>query len=97
MYAVPQISGVEGEALAYWEDVAAGCTGLDSTGKFKQYGTYPELRVYGLNAKSTARSCWLRSAYRGSSCNAWYVSPSGGVANSYALSGYFCAPACVIC
>ena len=97
MYAVPQITGVEGEALAYWKDVAAGCTGLDSSGKFKQYGTYPELRVYGLNAKSTARTCWLRSANRGYSCSAWYVYTSGLVGTNYALYGYFCAPACVIC
>lgn len=97
LYAVPQIGGVEGEALAYWKDVAAGCTNLDSSGRFKQYATYPELRVYGLNVKSTARYCWLRSAYRGSSYYAWHVSTSGSVTVSNALSGYCCAPACVIC
>ena len=97
LYAVPQIAGVEGEALAYWKDVAAGCTGLDSSGTFKQYGTYPELRVYGLNAKSTARTCWLRSAHRGYSCTAWDVYTSGYVTSTNALYGLFCAPACVIC
>lgn len=96
LYAVPQIDGVEGEALAYWKDVAAGCTGLDTSGRFKQYGTYPDLRVYGLNAKSTARHCWLRSAYRGAACSAWLVNASGTVTASYALYGGYCAPACVI-
>ena len=97
--AAPQISGVEGSALDYWKAVAAADTtgNLDSNGRFKQYGTYPDLRVYGLNAKTTARYCWLRSALRGNSCIAWYVSTSGYVGSSHALYGNYCAPACVIC
>lgn len=97
--AAPQISGVEGSALDYWKAVAAADTtgNLDSNGRFKQYGTYPDLRVYGLNAKTTARSCWLRSASRGSSYGAWSVSASGYVSGYYALNGTYCAPACVIC
>lgn len=97
--AAPQISGVEGSALDYWKAVAAADTtgNLDSNGRFKQYGTYPDLRVYGLNAKTTARPCWLRSAHRGYSCHAWYVYTSGNVIYyGTALAGYFCAPACVI-
>lgn len=94
--AVPQAANVEGAALPYWKNVAAGCTDLDTSGRFKQYGTYPDLRVYGVNAQTTARLCWLRSAVRGYACYAWYVSTSGNV-NSYgALGGYYCAPACVI-
>ena len=97
--AAPQISGVEGSALDYWKAVAAADTtgNLDSNGRFKQYGTYPDLRVYGLNAKTTARACWLRSAGRGNSYVAWYVSASGLVNDGNALNGYSCAPACVIC
>lgn len=94
--AAPQTEGVEGKALAYWKEIAANSADLDSSGRFKQYGTYPLLRTYGLNAKSSARSCWLRSAYRGYSCSAWYVYTSGSVASYSALSGYSCAPACVI-
>lgn len=97
--AAPQISGVEGSALDYWKAVAAADTtgNLDSNGRFKQYGTYPDLRVYGLNAKTTARYCWLRSAYRGYSCYAWLVGTSGSVLYDNALTGNYCAPACVIC
>lgn len=97
--AAPQISGVEGSALDYWKAVAAADTtgNLDSNGRFKQYATYPDLRVYGLNAKTTARYCWLRSAVRGYSCVAWSVSTSGHVDTNGALGGNSCAPACVIC
>ena len=96
--AAPQISGVEGSALDYWKAVAAADTtgNLDSNGRFKQYGTYPDLRVYGLNAKTTSRYCWLRSAYRGTSYVAWIVYTSGYVYGTNALSGNYCAPACVI-
>lgn len=94
--AVPQIASVEGSALPYWKNVAAGCTDLDTSGRFKQYVTYPDLRVYGLNAQTIARNCWLRSAYRGHACFAWYVHASGAVSGSYALYGNYCAPACVI-
>ena len=96
--AAPQISGVEGSALDYWKAVAAADTtgNLDSNGRFEQYGTYPDLRVYGLNAKTTFRYCWLRSASRGYSSLAWHVSTSGYVANGSALLGVYCAPACVI-
>lgn len=97
--AAPQIAGVEGEALPYWKEVAAGDTtgNLDTSGRFKQGGTYPDLRVFGLNARTTARSCWLRSANRGTSCYAWHVVTSGNVNSGYALYGIYCAPACVIC
>lgn len=94
--AAPQIANVEGSALPYWENVAAGCTDLDTSGRFKQYGTYPDLRVYSLNAQTTARTCWLRSANRGYACYAWGVGTSGNVGGSDALYGNYCAPACVI-
>ena len=96
--AAPQIAGVEGEALPYWKEVAAGASGLDASGRFKQYGTYPDLRVFGLNARTTARYCWVRSALRGSAYGAWAVYSSGYVSTTaYALYGSYCAPACVIC
>lgn len=94
--AAPQIANVEGIALPYWKNVAAGCTGLNTSGQFKQYGTYPDLIVYGLNAQTTARHCWLRSADRGNACITWYVTASGTVTHYTALAGYHCAPACVI-
>lgn len=94
--AAPQIASVEGSALPYWKNVAAGCTDLDTSGRFKQSATYPDLRAYGLNAQTTARNCWLRSAIRGLACFVWHVSASGTVTSSSALNGNYCAPACVI-
>lgn len=94
--AVPQAANVEGAALPYWKNVAAGCTDLDTSGRFKQYGTYPDLRVYNLNAKTAASYCWLRSAIRGYMYNAWTVGNSGIVSPGGALNGNYCAPACVI-
>lgn len=38
----------------------------------------------------------LRSASRGNSYGAWYVSSSGGVGNYSAVNAYRCAPACTI-
>lgn len=99
MNIAPQAAGIEGESLAYWEDVAAAYTTgkLDTNGRFKQYETYPDLIHYGLNAKTTARNCWLRSALCGGASGAWIVYSSGSV-NSYgAFYCSFCAPACVIC
>lgn len=92
----PQASGVEGEALPYWKDVAKGVSDLNTSGMFKWYTAYPDLRTFGLNAKTTARHCWLRSALRGSACTAWIVYTSGLVDGTSALYGIYCAPACVI-
>lgn len=98
MNVTPQIADIEGEALGYWKEVASGASNLDDSGRFKQGIAYPDLICYGLNAKSSARYCWLRSAYRGNSYYAWNVNTSGFVGNSSALNGgYYCAPACVIC
>lgn len=94
--AVPQAANVEGDALPYWKNVAAGCTNLDDSGRFKQYGVYPDLRVYGLNAQTTARSCWLRSAYRDNAYSVWGASVPGNVGYYGVPTGNYCAPACVI-
>lgn len=96
--AVSQIYGVEGEPFEYWKAVAddtdSECL---SNGKFKQYVDIPNLKTYALNSQTTARYCWLRSAHRGGTGNAWRVTTSGNVGYGNALSGNYCAPACVIC
>lgn len=92
MYVTPQVAG-EGEAWDYYKQLAQDA-GL--SGKFAQWGTYPILISYGLNAKSTAQHVRLASAYRGVSCYAWYVSSSGHVYNSVANYALRCRPACVI-
>lgn len=93
----PQSSDVEGEALPYWKDVAKGVSGLNDDGTFKSYTDYPDLRTFGLNAKTTGRYCWLRSASTDSETYVWYVGSSGVVASDYSTVCHIsCAPACVI-
>ena len=94
MYISPQAAGVEGEAWDYYKQLAAGA-GL--TGKFAWYPTtYDCLKSYALNAKSSAQYVRLASAYRGSSCNAWFVNSSGYVYGNSAYNAFRCRPACVI-
>lgn len=96
MNITPQADGVEGEALPYWKDVAKGVSGLDTSGMFKWHTNYPDLRTFGLNAKTASRTCWLRSTNCGGAYNAWVVSDSGFSSTTPASTSNYCAPACVI-
>ena len=87
MHINPQ-SAVEGTEFEYYKQ-------MQST-PFAQYGTYEVLKKYALNAQANAQYCWLRSAYRGYSRNAWFVASSGYVGSSSAYDAYRCAPACAI-
>ena len=93
MYINPQAAG-EGEAWDYYKQLAQGA-GL--SGKFQQWQTYPILISYALENHTSAQHVRLASAYRGDSCNAWYVYSSGYVSYYYyASTAYRCRPACVI-
>lgn len=95
--AVPSVSGIEGEALDYWKEIAShDTTGNLDNGRFKQYGTYPILKSYALNAKAAVRNCWLRSAGRGLSYVVFDILSSGMLTDGNAVYDNFCAPACVI-
>lgn len=85
MYINPQIAG-EGDPLDYWQDVNGTST------KWAQYGTYPALKHYALENHSSAQSVRLRSAYRGSACNTWFVHSSGYVNYSVASHSWLFAP-----
>lgn len=89
MHCVPQIAG-EGEVWDYWKRASQSKTPL------AQYGTYPQMRTFALENKSSAQNVRLRSASRGNACYAWCVSASGYVNGSYAIYAYRFAPACVI-
>ena len=53
---------------------------------------------YGLNAQSSGRACWLRSANRSLARSAWVVSASAGnIGNNSASNEAYCAPVCAIC
>ena len=85
----------EGVPLDYWKQLAAAS---GRTSAWAGWGTYPELITYDSAATTTARSVWLRSAYRyatGAS-NVGCVHASGSVSDTNAYYGGFAAPACVI-
>ena len=86
------VRGKEGAVWDYYKAIASA-KGLT---EFAQYGTYADLIKYSLSAQSTARYCFLRSAFRSNSTYVWYVTTSGLVTNYSALYGFHAAPACVI-
>lgn len=90
MYVVPQIEG-EGAYWEYWRSRLGVSTPV------AQYGTYPNLITTGIDNPSTAQNGRLRSAYRGNSCNTWYVGTSGTVHSTTASRANRFSPACVIC
>lgn len=92
-YIVPQAAGVEGAYWPYWKDRLE----LDSPQAQGGAGTNANHIRYAYDAKSSAQTCRLRSAYRGYAYNAWYVSTSGFAYNSNATSAFRGCPACVIC
>lgn len=89
MHCAPQITG-EGEVWPYWSRAS------ESKEPLAQYGTYPQMRTFGLENKTNAQSVRLRSASRGYANTAWCVSASGNVSNFSAIGAYRFAPACVL-
>ena len=93
MYVTPQLANVEGVDWTYYQQLAANA-GL--TGKFAQFGTYPVLITYNLANTTSPVHVWLRSAYRGYACNAWYVTSTGTVGHGSARDANRGCPACII-
>lgn len=89
MHCAPQIAG-EGEVWPYWSRAS------ESKEPLAQYGTYPQMRTFGLENKTNAQSVRLRSAFRGNAYGTWYVYASGYVNYSSALYANRFAPACVL-
>lgn len=90
IYVNPQLKG-EGEYWEYWKR-ATGAVSPQA-----QYGTYPERITYGIEAQTSAQGVRVRSANRGTGCNAWNVGTSGYVNSYNAYLAWRSAPACVIC
>lgn len=84
-YITPQIEG-EGTYWEYYKRLL-GRTTPASTG-----ATYARLIKYDLASQTTARSRWLRSAYRGYASYVWLVATSGSVSYYFASNGLRCAP-----
>ena len=92
-YIVPQASGIEGSYWEYWKRRL----GLASPQQQGSGGTNPNHIRYAYNAKSSAQSCRLRSAVRGSAHHAWLVYSSGSASTYTAPYAFRAVPACVIC
>ncbi len=92
-YIAPQISGVEGDYWEYWKQ-RLGLTSPQAPGTA---GANARHIRYGYNAKTSAQTCRLRSAFRGSASNAWHVYTTGYANNSGATAAMRGCPACVIC
>lgn len=91
IYATPQLNGVEGEAFEYWKRA------LELTEPAKWHpNTYDAYKVCALNAKTSPQTVRLRSATRGSGCNAWYQFSGGYLYGSTAIYANRLQPACVI-
>lgn len=90
-FITPQLSGVEGEAWEYWKRA----TGSTETIKTGVAGAFP--LTYAINAKTSAQTVRLRSAYRSTASTAWIVTSSGYVGSTYAGSASRFSPACVVC
>ena len=82
--------GQEGDQWEYWERV------LGSSLPASWGSTYPEYKQYGLDVRTTARYCWLRSAYRSSGYSVTCVTSSGYCTTTTAYNAYRAAPACAI-
>lgn len=89
MHIAPEIAG-EGEVWPYWSRASQSKTPL------AKYGTYPQMRTFGLENKANSQFVRLRSANRGSAISSWYVSASGTVSVGNASSALRFAPACVL-
>lgn len=92
-YIVPQAAGVEGAYWPYWKDRLE----LDSPQAQGGAGTNANHIRYAYDAKSSAQSCRLRSAYRDGAFSAWFVFTSGAASYNYATGALRGCPACVIC
>lgn len=96
MYIVPQLADAEAPAWDYYKSLAQEA-GLP--GKFQQFQTYPILRAFNLTSANGSLSpveVWLRSAYRSSATNTWYVHSSGFSSYNTAYHVMRSCPACKI-
>lgn len=94
MYVTTQLADAEGVDWDYFKELAADA-GL--SGRFATHpSTYAELITYNLSNTSSPVYVRLRSATRGYTYYAWYVSTTGYVNYGYAYYGFRGCPACKI-
>lgn len=84
------VNGKEGEVWPY-NRLASG-----SNTRLPLWQTFPEMRSYAINAKTTPQNVFLRSPFRGNACSVFFVYSSGSLSSAYACSGLRVRPACDI-
>lgn len=92
-YIAPQVSNVEGAYWPYWKE-RLGLTSPQAQGSG---GANAKHIRYAIENHASAQAVRLRSAYRASVVNTWYVGTSGTANGYHAPSAIRPAPACVIC
>lgn len=93
MNIAPQVA--EGTTWDYYKQLFAA-NPVEGRTNWAQNSTYPILKGYGINAKSTAVYVRLRSASRSGASYAWNFGTSGNVTYNSASGAYRARPACVI-
>ena len=93
IYCTPQARGIEGDYWEYWKR-ALEIESPAGTGPTNVYDAY---KIFGIDNKSSAVYCRLRSAGRGYANGTWYVNSAGYVGIYSATYANRFAPACVIC
>ena len=92
-YCVPQLAGADGAYWKYWKDrlelSSPQQSGVDNANA-------NHIR-YAYDARTSAQTCRLRSAFRTYANLTWYVGTAGNVGTNYATNAYRGCPACVIC
>ena len=92
MYAKPQLAGAEGDYFEYWKRA----TNRTSPNTWHEGGRNPGYITYDIETKKTPQSLRLRSAYRNSSYDTWYVYSDGLINGLYASSNCRCIPVCAV-
>ena len=90
-FIAPQLADAEGETWDYWKQRLGGVQHAQGTVR-------PEHIRYAIDNHTSAQTCRMRSAYRGTAYSAWYVTTSGtAYGSTYATYAHRPCPACVIC
>lgn len=84
------VNGNEGEVWPY-NRLASG-----SNTRLPLWQTFPQMRSYAINAKTTPQTVVLRSLFRGYASSVFSVYSSGTLRSTAACSGYRVRPACDI-
>lgn len=84
------VNGKEGEVWPY-NRLASG-----SNTRLPLRNTFPQMRSYAINAKTTPRGVFLRSPYRDYACYVFFVNSSGFLNSTSACYGFRVRPACDI-